>query len=226
MRGGTRMTHENSRLCGLKPAPTKNLHKVRTQSRIIRSWGRASARAHPGYLRNRVMVIKSKFFLITSVVLGIDLLSKYLVGTIPSLQGRAIIPHYMHISLAINSGIFFHLLDDFSWAWKPYLLAGLSLIPVFIIFRLSGRRPAGRELLQTALAFLAGGLLGNSVDRILHGAIIDFIEVHFENSIYYPTFNIADLAITAGIVLLAIHYLKYPPFVCKQGPLVSERDSI
>jgi signal peptidase II len=108
----------------------------------------------------------------------------------------------VHISIAVNSGIFFRLADDLLWPGKPYLLAGLSLTPALMIVWWRMRPAPGREPLLTALALIAGGLLGNSADRILHGAVIDFIEVHIEGSVYYPTFNFADLAITAGMILI------------------------
>ncbi|MBZ5496912.1 MAG: signal peptidase II [Acidobacteriia bacterium] len=166
--------------------------------------------------------MKAKFILITSIVLGVDLLTKHLVSTIPRLQGIAIVPHYVHISFAANSGIFFRLLDDFNPVWKPYLLAGMAMVPVLVIIIYSIRRPSGPVLLQAALALIAGGLLGNFADRILHGAVIDFIEVHVENSIYYPTFNVADLAIVIGIAMLLIRIKRRSAHARKQTQLVSE----
>lgn len=151
--------------------------------------------------------MKSKFLLIASAVFGIDILTKSMAVSFPWLEGYALLPRCVRVSHAFNSGLFFRLFDDLSWIGKPYLLAGISLAAVGAALWWSTRQPSGHEPLQTALALSAGGLLGNSADRIFYGAVFDFIEVHFENSIYYPTFNIADVAITGGLFLIAIHFL-------------------
>jgi signal peptidase II len=153
------------------------------------------------------MTARGKFVLITSIVFAADLLSKHVISAIPHLQGAALIPDVMSLSFVANSGIFFRLLDAPNSAWRHYLLAGLTLVPVFVIIMYGVRQPWARSGPQAALALIAGGLLGNFVDRIIHGAIIDFIQVHIANSAYYPTFNIADLAITIGMVL----FLPYVP---------------
>jgi len=150
---------------------------------------------------------KGKFILITSIVLAVDLLTKHVISTIPRLQGVALIPNFMHVAFVANSGIFFRLLDDLNSVWKPYLLAGLTMVPVFLITIYRVRKPWERSWPQAALALITGGLLGNFADRIIHGTIMDFIEVHIANSAYYPTFNIADLAITIGLALFLAYVL-------------------
>jgi signal peptidase II len=70
--------------------------------------------------------------------------------------------------------------------------------------------PTDRVLLQLALAITLGGILGNFVDRVAHGFVIDFIELHIKDAFHWPTFNLADSAITIGIVLLLIDTVKNP----------------
>ena len=86
----------------------------------------------------------------------------------------------------------------------------MAIIAVIVILVYSFRMPSSRVLLQTALAIIMGGILGNFIDRILHGYVVDFIEFHIGDVFYWPTFNVADTAITAGIGLLLIDAVKNP----------------
>ena len=158
------------------------------------------------------MTATGKFVLITSIVFAADLLSKHVISMAPHLHGAALIPDFMSLAFVANSGIFFRLLDNPDSALRHYLLAGLTLLPVFVITVYRVRQPWARPWPQAALALITGGLLGNFADRIIHGAIIDFIQVHIANTAYYPTFNIADLAITIGMVL----FLPYVPAILRR----------
>jgi len=151
------------------------------------------------------MTARGKFVLIASIVFAVDLLTKHAVSMLPHLHGAALIPNFMNVAFEANSGIFFRLLDGPDSVWRQYLLAGLTLVPVFVITMVRVHRSWARSWPQAALALMTGGLLGNFADRILHGAIIDFIQVHIEDSPYYPTFNIADLAITMGMLLFLLY---------------------
>jgi signal peptidase II len=68
--------------------------------------------------------------------------------------------------------------------------------------------PLERGLLQAALALTMGGILGNFTDRIIRGWVVDFIDLHFKDRFSWPTFNVADSAITIGITLLLIDAMK------------------
>jgi len=69
------------------------------------------------------------------------------------------------------------------------------------------RSPVRNRRLQLALGFILGGALGNLYDRISYGYVIDFIEVYFRNY-HWPSFNVADSAISTGVVLLAFEILR------------------
>jgi len=81
---------------------------------------------------------------------------------------------------------------------------------VIVILVYSFRMPSSRLLLQSALAVIMGGILGNFADRVLHGYVVDFIEFHVRDAFHWPTFNVADSAITVGIGLLLIDAVKNP----------------
>jgi signal peptidase II len=153
--------------------------------------------------------MKGRFFLIALVVLLIDHLTKYRISTTMTLfDAIEIIPGYLRISYVRNSGVAFGLFDGHSSPWKPYFLATMAVVAVVVILIYSRRMPMERILLQTALAVTTGGILGNFFDRIVHGSVVDFIEFHMRDSFHWPTFNVADSAITIGIAMLLIDTLK------------------
>ncbi len=100
-------------------------------------------------------------------------------------------------------------------AWS--ILAGQSLLlallaPVALVAIFLARRHLGLALRPVQLAFglLCGGILGNFLDRIRLGHVVDFLDFHF-GSYIYPTFNVADSAIVCGVVLYAFLSLRNPP---------------
>lgn len=86
------------------------------------------------------------------------------------------------------------------------LLAGVTLLGIFF-----GRRHLGLHdrRVQVAFGLLCGGIVGNFVDRILHGHVIDFLDFHFGDYIY-PTFNVADIGICVGVLLYLWHSFREP----------------
>jgi signal peptidase II len=87
------------------------------------------------------------------------------------------------------------------------LLAAGTLVAIFFGRRALGLRESAP---QVAFGLLCGGILGNLVDRILHGHVIDFLDFHF-GSYVYPTFNVADSGICVGVAIYLLHSLRQPP---------------
>jgi signal peptidase II len=121
-----------------------------------------------------------------------------------------VIPDYLRISRVHNTGVAFGMFADIHSPWKPYILALMAAIAVAVILIYAAKMPADRILLRTALAVTLGGILGNFVDRIVHGFVVDFIEFHVRESFYWPTFNVADTAISTGISLLLLDTIRNP----------------
>ena len=153
--------------------------------------------------------MKSKYYLATLLILIIDQATKWIANTsLQPRQGIEVIPGYLRLSRVYNSGVAFGLFDDSDFFWKPYALGALAILAVVVILIYSSRIPADRKLLHLALAITMGGILGIFIDRILRGYVIDFIEFHIHEAFYWPTFNVADSAITVGITLLIIDAIK------------------
>jgi signal peptidase II len=153
--------------------------------------------------------MKYKFCFLTLGVLVLDHVTKWLARTeLDPERAIEVIPGYLRISYVSNTGVAFGLFRDLDSPWKPYVLAAMAIVAVVVIFVYSFRMPSSRLLLQSALAVIMGGILGNFVDRILQGYVVDFIEFHIRDKFYWPTFNVADSAITVGIGLLLIDAVK------------------
>lgn len=155
--------------------------------------------------------MRTRFYAVAASVLVLDHLTKWLVRRmdLPS-QSVTLIPDLLRLSYVENTGVAFGLFSTSEYAWKPYILAAMAVVAVVVILIYSSRMPANRVLLQYALAITLGGILGNFTDRIVRGYVVDFIELHYKEMLHWPTFNVADSAITVGIAMLLIDTVKNP----------------
>jgi signal peptidase II len=156
-------------------------------------------------------MIKNRYYFIAFIILLIDYLTKWVVRVrLDPNQSIEIIPGYLRLSYWENSGVAFGLFDAVASIWKPYILAALAVAAVVIIVVYSAHIPPERKLLRVSLAVIIGGILGNFADRIVRGYVVDFIDFHIYDTFHWPTFNVADSAITIGIALLLIDTVKNP----------------
>ena len=106
---------------------------------------------------------------------------------------------FFNLVLVYNRGAAFSFLAD-AGGWQKWFFLALALgISAWIIGML--KKHAGDRLLALALSLILGGAIGNVIDRVLYGAVVDFLDFHAAGW-HWPAFNVADSAITAGAVLL------------------------
>src|SRR5258706_8408857 len=103
---------------------------------------------------------------------------------------------------AHNRGAAFSFLDNDS-AWPRWAFAGLATVVSAALIVWLRRLPQRAQLLAAALAFILGGAVGNLIDRVRLGYVVDFIQVHWGQH-YFPAFNVADSAVTVGAALLIL----------------------
>jgi signal peptidase II len=152
-----------------------------------------------------------RFYFVALLILIVDHVTKWMArATLESHQPIELISGYLRLSYVHNSGVAFGLFDKVDSPWKPYILAAMAVLAVILILLYRAHMPADRTLLQLALAVTMGGILGNFLDRVIRGYVVDFIEFHIHEVFYWPTFNVADSAITIGIALLLIDTVKNP----------------
>ena len=107
------------------------------------------------------------------------------------------INNFLNFTLAFNYGAAFSFLSD-AGGWQRWFFIAFSFIVIIII---SYMMIYDENSPYIAFSFVIGGALGNLNDRIIYGYVIDFIEVYY-NTFYWPIFNIADVAISIGVILL------------------------
>lgn len=134
----------------------------------------------------------------------VDLLTKSIAEELLSRNGSVVITPFLNLRLGYNTGISFGLLRATSGSAVIAMIAVQSLIVMGLVL-LAVRNSARLERL--ALALILGGALGNIVDRFQDGAVTDFLDVHLSGW-HWPTFNVADIAITCGAVLLILVSLR------------------
>lgn len=142
------------------------------------------------------------------VVFVIDQITKYWFDNNLSMYERiAVIPDFFSWTLAYNTGAAFSFLADES-GWQRWLFALIATVVSAVLVVWLKRLKPEETWLAVGLALVLGGALGNLVDRVIFGHVVDFILVHWQNRWYFPAFNIADSAITVGAVLLALDMFR------------------
>ena len=149
---------------------------------------------------------------LTALVFVLDQASKfYFEGALNLYQQIVIIPDLFSWTLAYNTGAAFSFLAGQS-GWQRWLFALIAIVVSVVLVVWLKRLKPNETWLAIALALVLGGALGNLVDRVLFGHVIDFILVHWQNRWYFPAFNLADSAITVGAIMLVIDM-----FISKQS---------
>lgn len=143
-----------------------------------------------------------KWFWVSAVVLILDQCSKLLADTMLVLQQPVAVMPLVAIRKAYNTGAAFSFLSDAA-GWQRWFFIGLALVVIAVLVTWLRRLPAGQTRTALALALILGGAVGNLIDRVVYGYVIDFIDFYY-GSWHWPTFNIADSAIFIGAVLLLL----------------------
>ena len=142
------------------------------------------------------------------LVFVVDQVSKFWFDNNLSMyQQIVIIPDYFSWTLAYNTGAAFSFLADAA-GWQRWFFAAIAVVVSAVLVVWLKRLKPGETWLAVALALVLGGALGNLVDRVVFGHVVDFILVHWQHRWYFPAFNVADMAITGGAILLALDMFK------------------
>jgi signal peptidase II len=145
---------------------------------------------------------------LTSGVILVDQAVKHMVvAGLELFERLPVLPPVLEITRLHNHGAAFSFLDD-AGGWQKYLFLGLAVtVSVGIAVWLYRLEADARRIVPAGLALVAGGALGNAIDRVHYGYVVDFIHVHWYDSWWFPAFNVADAAITLGAALLILDAL-------------------
>ena len=135
-------------------------------------------------------------------VIVLDLASKWLAESSLGLyQQRPVIDGLFSFTLAYNPGAAFSFLSD-AGGWQRWFFIAIAVGMSILLLVWLARLGRDKWLEAIALSLILGGALGNLYDRVVHGHVVDFILVHWQQQWFFPAFNIADSAITVGAVML------------------------
>ena len=162
------------------------------------------------------------WLLLPGSVLALDLGSKlWILSRLKEGESLTVIPGFFNLSLGFNTGAIFGSLQGLpEWArFTIFTVAGIAALIYFGGLFLREGTPSAE---RTALGLILGGALGNGLDRLLHGHVVDFLDFVF-GGWHYWTFNLADSAIVCGAVLYGLHLLRHPATAGKAGAGKTEK---
>jgi len=135
------------------------------------------------------------------IVIALDQLSKWVILTVVMDPPQIIeVTKFFNLVLVGNRGVSFGLFaSDAMWV-QPAFAGFASLVAVFLAVWM---RCAANRFLALSLGMVIGGALGNAIDRLWHGAVVDFLDFHVADY-HWPAFNVADSAITIGVVFIIV----------------------
>lgn len=142
-----------------------------------------------------------RWFVVAAAVVLVDQVTKAMVTSRFAEGERLEVNGFFNMVLVYNKGAAFSFLSN-APGWQTPLLIGFALVAIGIVVTMLVRSP-DRLVLSSGLALILGGALGNVIDRVRFGKVVDFLDFHAAGW-HWPAFNVADSAITVGAVLLIL----------------------
>lgn len=137
-------------------------------------------------------------------IVAVDQATKFLViQKLPLYEDVPLISGLLSLQHVRNSGAVFGFLSGTSIPGKPYVFAVMSAIALGALTYYARTIPREERLPRFALSLVIGGAIGNLIDRVRFGYVVDFVKMYWENHVW-PNYNVADSAISIGLVLLVI----------------------
>ncbi len=149
---------------------------------------------------------KLGFFLLSlPVILVLDQWTKYLVlGRFQYGESIPIIEGFFNLTYVRNTGAAFGLLASADPAFRVPFFLIVPMVALIVLGLLYKELPASSKYRATALSLITAGALGNLLDRVRFGYVVDFLDFHLRETYHWPAFNVADAAISSGVILLLI----------------------
>jgi signal peptidase II len=136
------------------------------------------------------------------IITFLDLLTKWFIRSTDWLHNYTVIEGFFKIHYVRNEGIAFGLFHGSQSPWKPVILTVLAIMALIVVLYYIWSTPLDERVMLLCLGLLLGGILGNFLERLIRQHVTDFIEVHWRELYSWPTFNVADSAITCGVLII------------------------
>ena len=148
--------------------------------------------------------------LIIILVVACDQLTKIWITTnFAMFQTQEVIPGLFNLTYLTNRGAAFGFLNGDHGSWRHAFFVGVAVLAmIMMVFLLRQMAKEGKRFV-VAIALIFGGAVGNLIDRLRLGAVVDFLDVYWAEH-HWPAFNVADSAITVGVgIFLIAHFLQF-----------------
>ncbi len=150
-------------------------------------------------------------YTVALLIVLLDQASKLLIRhTLPLGQSVPVIPHFFHLTHTENPGAAFSFLAAASDSFRGPFFISVSVAAIILILYYYHRHLSGKTLSAVGLSLILGGAIGNLVDRLSLGVVVDFLDL-FIGPYHWPIFNVADAAITTGVGLLLLETFRDRP---------------
>ena len=143
-----------------------------------------------------------KWLGLSLLALVLDQVSKLVIVNSMQLYQSIPITSFFKLTYVRNTGAAFSFLSD-AGGWQRWFFAGLAILISMVIAVWLTRLKQQETLLAVALSLVLGGAIGNLIDRLAYGYVIDFLDVYYQTW-HWPAFNVADSAITLGVMLMLL----------------------
>ena len=155
------------------------------------------------------MIKKNLVFLATVVILLIlDQVTKYVIHTGMALhESIPVLPGFFNITYIRNPGAAFGFLAGASPTFRYVFFIGVTVAAIGLILHYLRTYAAGDQLLTVSLGMILSGAIGNLIDRVRFGEVIDFLDIYLGTT-HWPAFNVADSAISVGAFILFFHLIQ------------------
>lgn len=146
--------------------------------------------------------------IIALVIIALDQWTKILtVQHLELGQAVTVIDNFFDLVHVRNRGAAFGFLNNPDTTWQLWFFGIISIISSFVIIFIAKLAQAGERLLFVGLGLVLGGAIGNLIDRVYHGSVVDFLDFYYANW-HWPAFNVADIAICCGAFLSLLAIMK------------------
>jgi signal peptidase II len=149
---------------------------------------------------------------LAAIIVLLDQITKVVVIRVFEYGDSRHVTSFFNLVRVHNEGAAFSFLSQ-AGGWQRWFFVGLGVVAVsFMVYML--KQHGGQRLFSLALALIMGGAIGNVIDRLIHGYVVDFLDFHWRflepvfHGGHFPAFNIADCGISIGAVLLIVDELR------------------
>jgi signal peptidase II len=171
----------------------------------------------PGEPADAVQPVQKRLieFVLPMLIVAVDQATKAMVrATVPVHDSVTIVPGFLDITHALNSGAAFGILNGADFPYKTVIIAVIATAALIGVGVYAASLSHHQLIARIGLALIIGGAAGNLIDRVLTGSVVDFVDVYWQTH-HFWAFNVADSAISVGVTMLILDMLTTGPHVSK-----------